>query len=79
MGVSENKGHLIPRPCGGDPTISVAILGSPIFGNPHIRVLSTFCKRLRFRVCGQRTLKASQLRIMTQTNHAASRGYKLVK
>ena len=40
MGVSENKGHLIPRPCGGDPTISVAILGSPIFGNPHIRVLS---------------------------------------
>ena len=37
MGVSENRGYLNLGPYDKDPTIYGAILGSPTFGNPHIR------------------------------------------
>ena len=39
MGVSENRGYLILGPYNKDPTIYGTILGSPIFGNSHIRHL----------------------------------------
>ena len=41
MGVSENRGTLFGAPYNKDPTIDGTILGSPIFGNPHI-VLKPF-------------------------------------
>ena len=34
--VSENRGYLNLGFCNKDPTIWGSILGSPIFGNPHI-------------------------------------------
>ena len=36
MGVSENRGTLFGGPYNKDPTMWGTILGSPIFGNPHI-------------------------------------------
>ena len=39
MGVSENEGYLKVGPYNEDPTIEGTILGSSIFGNPHIKVL----------------------------------------
>ena len=36
MGLSENWGALFWGPYNKDPTIEGTILGSPIFGNPHI-------------------------------------------
>ena len=38
MGVSQNRGTLFWGSYNKDPTISGAILGSPIFGNSHIRL-----------------------------------------
>ena len=40
MGVSENRGTLFGGPYNKDPTIYGTILGSPIFGNSHIKVHS---------------------------------------
>ena len=37
MGVSHNKGTLNWGPYNKDPTIWGTILGSPIFGNPHMK------------------------------------------
>ena len=36
MGLSENWVTLFWGPCTKDPTIKGTILGSPIFGNPHV-------------------------------------------
>ena len=36
MGLSENEG-LFWGPYNKDPTIQGTFLGSPIFGNPHVR------------------------------------------
>ena len=36
MGLSENWGALFWGPYNKDPTIEGTILGSPIFGNPHV-------------------------------------------
>ena len=36
MGVSNSKGYLFWGPYNKDPTISGTLLGSPVFGNPHI-------------------------------------------
>ena len=40
MGLSKNKGYLnLGGPYNKDPTIKGTILGSPIFGNPHMYLL----------------------------------------
>ena len=38
LGVSHNKGTLFWGPYNKDPTIWGTILGSPLFGNPHLGV-----------------------------------------
>ena len=40
MGLSENSGTLFWGPYNEDPTIWGTILGSPIFGNPHMETNS---------------------------------------
>ena len=42
VGLSEDKGYLFCGPYIEDLTVQGTILGSPIFGNPHVET-SDFC------------------------------------
>ena len=47
LGLSENWGYLVwGGPYNKDPTIQGTILGSPIFGNPHLSMMYWSCADL---------------------------------
>ena len=50
MGLSEKKGryHIFGGPSNKDPTIKGTMLGSPIFGNPHMKYTMQSCRFVRY-------------------------------